>query len=47
LSDKTPAEAQRIINKWVRNDVLVSEEYFNEERHEKEHGLRVNPGKRP
>jgi hypothetical protein len=47
IPDKTPDEAKRIIRKWVKNGVLVSEPYHNKARGEPEHGLRVNPTNRP
>jgi hypothetical protein len=47
LPSKTRKEAQKIINKWVKNEVMISESYLNEKRRETEHGLRVNQAKRP
>jgi hypothetical protein len=47
MPDKTEDDAKRIIRKWVKNDVLVSEEYHSTVRGERELGLRVNPVNRP
>jgi hypothetical protein len=47
LPDTTDDDAKRIIKKWVKNEVLVSEEYHNPVRGEPEYGLRVNPVNRP
>ena len=47
LPDKTESDAKRIIKKWVKNEVLSTAEYQNNNRREPEFGLRVNPAKRP
>jgi hypothetical protein len=45
--EKAEAEAKRIINTWVRNNVLTSKKYMNNDRREEEMGLYVDPVKRP
>jgi hypothetical protein len=44
---KNEAQCREIIRVWVRNGVLVLDEYRDEERHETVKGLRVDPTKRP
>ena len=45
--DKTKPEARRIINTWVRNGVLVSEDYENPKTRKTVKGLCVVNAKRP
>jgi hypothetical protein len=44
---KTEPEAKAIIRTWVKNGVLVPEEYVNPVRRTRAKGLKANPAKRP
>jgi hypothetical protein len=45
--EKTEKQARQIVRTWVKNGVLMVEEYDDPVRREKVKGLRVNPAKRP
>jgi hypothetical protein len=45
--DKTEAQCREIISTWVKNGVLLIEEYDDPGRREKVKGLRVNDARRP
>ncbi len=46
-SDKTEPEARRIINTWVKNGVLTSDDYENPTTRKTVKGLQVVNSKRP
>jgi hypothetical protein len=44
---KTEAQAREIIRAWVKNGLLVAEDYLDPDRREEVPGLKVDPAKRP
>ena len=45
--EKSEADGRRIIKTWIKNGVLVSDDYLNPTTHKTAKGLRVVNAKRP
>jgi hypothetical protein len=47
IPGKSEKHAREIISTWLTNELLIEEDYYDEERRHQTAGLRANPAKRP